>query len=88
MLITPEHIRQTYLRSILSIEIAGVWVDARMALEVLPQPIFVITAVNPEHKMLDDVESGIRNVDLRKDLLACGLQVSRATGSSPGFLAD
>ena len=83
MLITPEHLRQTYLNSVITIELQGTWMSPDEALDRLGQPIIVVTASNPEHKVLTDAENRALNRDLFDQLLAGDLDVLPARGTSP-----
>jgi Protein of unknown function (DUF3293) len=83
VLITPEHLRQTFLHSVIRIEVGQSYLGASEALERLPQPIFVLTATNPNRRVLDGPENDARNEALRRDLLDRGAVVYSAIGASP-----
>jgi hypothetical protein len=66
-----EQVADLYLATLVSVELAGGWLDARAAAERLG-PFHVITAWNPGHERPDDDANAAANAALREDLEALG----------------
>jgi hypothetical protein len=80
---TPEHLRQAYLRTQVWIVIDDDLFAADEAVEVLPAPIFVITASNPFSKQRSDHENARANAELAAELEILGGDIYEAIGESP-----
>ena len=81
---TPEELRLAYLATVISIELEpGDVVDVASAVELLPTPVFIITAWNPFSEVLDPEENDSRNLELQVALTELGATTRPAVGSSP-----
>lgn len=82
--VVPEFVRQRYLRTDVRALIDRGWVDAVDIAEGLGGgAVYVITAWNPEGRMLPEDENRRRSEELMRELLATGANVHEAVGESP-----
>jgi Protein of unknown function (DUF3293) len=77
-----EQLADLYLVTLVSVELAGRWLDARTAAQQLG-PFHVITAWNPGHERPGDDANAAANAALRADLEALGCSPIVALGKDP-----
>jgi hypothetical protein len=77
-----EQLADLYLATLVSVELAGRWLDARTAAQQLG-PFHVITAWNPGHERPGDDANAAANAVLREALEALGCSPIRAFGADP-----
>lgn len=77
-----EALADLYLATLVSVELADRWLDARTAAQQLG-PFHVITAWNPGHERPGDGANAAANAALRADLEALGCSPLPALGSDP-----
>ena len=77
-----EQLADLYLATLVSVELAGRWLDARTAAQQLG-PFHVITAWNPGHERPGDDANDAANAALCADLDALGCSPIAALGKDP-----